>query len=208
MKTQGQKLKELRISLSLSQEKLAEELGVSIKSIQRYETDKSKPDTYTLVKLATYFDVSSDYLLGLLAFEGDLKEESNKIFLNGKYNKIYSRYLQCKRSIAVDENSEYYWVQSEENSVIGGQTEWVGWLDEMRTLEVRRLRPVIPLRAIEACIQAHSRPMLLNEEEDVIVFRMFGGHAIVRKEICERYLPEFLENFLNHTDEQLHKVSD
>lgn len=207
MKTQGQKLKELRTSLALSQETLAEQLGISIKSIQRYETDKFKPDTYTLVKLATYFDVSSDYLLGLLTFEGDLKEESNRIFQNGKYNAFYSRYLQCKRSNAVDETSEYYWIHSEENSMIGGQTKWVGWVDETYTLEVRILRSVIPMRAIEACTQAHGRPMLLNEEEDVIAFRMFGGHAIVRKEICERYLPEFLEDFISNPEQQLHKIS-
>lgn len=204
MKTQGQRIKDLRNSLNLSQGTLAEELGVSIKSIQRYETDKSKPDSYALVKLATYFDVSTDYLLGLLAFEGDLKAESNKIFHDGKNNMFYKRYLKCKRSTTVDESSEYYWIHSEENNVIGGQTEWIGWSDETRTLEVRRLRPVIPMKAIEACTKMYGRPMLLNDEDDVIVFRLFGGQAIVRKEICERYLPEFLEEFISDPEQQLH----
>lgn len=197
MKTQGQKIKELRTSLNMSQETLADELGISIKSIQRYETDKSKPDTYTLVKLATYFDVSADYILGLLAFEGELREESNKILQDGKYNKFYNRYLKCKKSTTIDESSEYYWIYSEENEIIGGQTSWSGWLDETRTLEVRKLRPVIAMKAIEACTKAHGRPMLLNDEEDVVVFRMFGGHAIVRKEVCECFLPEFLEDFIS-----------
>ncbi|MCM0759086.1 MULTISPECIES: helix-turn-helix domain-containing protein [Sporomusa] len=199
MKTLGQKLKELRASLDLSQEKLSEELGISIKSIQRYETDKFQPDTYTMVKLATYFDVSTDYLLGLLAYDGELREIASKVSQNGKYNAFYSHHLKCKNSSDVDESNGYYWIHSVENRVIGGQTEWVGWLNEARTLEIRRLRPVIPMIAIRECTNIHGRPMLLNKEEDVIVFRLFGGHAVVKKEICEQYLPEFLEDFIART---------
>ena len=65
MKTTGEKIKSLRIALGLSQEQLSETIDVAHKSIYRYETGKSLPDTTTLVKLATYFDVSTDYLLGL-----------------------------------------------------------------------------------------------------------------------------------------------
>ena len=64
MKTTGQKIKPLRIALGLSQAQLSEIMGVTHKSIYRYETGKSLPDTNALVKLATYFDVSTDYLLG------------------------------------------------------------------------------------------------------------------------------------------------
>lgn len=34
-------------------------------SISYYDTDKQDPTVTNLVKLATYFDVSTDYLLGL-----------------------------------------------------------------------------------------------------------------------------------------------
>ncbi|WP_312561468.1 helix-turn-helix transcriptional regulator [Anaerospora sp.] len=206
MKTQGQILKNLRSSLALSQEALAEELGMSIKSIQRYETDKSKPDTYALVKFATYFDVSTDYLLGLLSYEGDLKEKPNIIFRDGKYNAFYSHYLKCIRSTAVDKDSEYYWVRSEDG-IIGGQTMWVGYVDETCTLDVRRLRTVVPMLALAECIRICGRPMILNEVEDAMVYRMYGGHAIVKKEICERYLPEFLEDFICDPKEEFDKIS-
>ena len=56
MKTTGEKIKSLRIALGLSQEQLSETIDVAHKSIYRYETGKSLPDTTTLVKLATYFD--------------------------------------------------------------------------------------------------------------------------------------------------------
>jgi hypothetical protein len=41
-----------------------------------------------------------------------------------------------------------------------------------------------------------GKPMILNSEEDVVIFLIFGGQAIVKKEICEKYLPWFLEPFI------------
>ena len=89
MKTIGQKIKSLRIALGLSREQLSEIIEVTHKSIYRYETGKSLPDTTTLVKLATYFDVSTDYLLGLSGLKNQRKEEYGKIRQSGKYNEIY-----------------------------------------------------------------------------------------------------------------------
>ena len=45
MKTIGQKIKSLRIALGLSREQLSEIIEVTHKSIYRYETGKSLPDT-------------------------------------------------------------------------------------------------------------------------------------------------------------------
>ena len=98
MKTIGQKIKSLRIALGLSREQLSEIIEVTHKSIYRYETGKSLPDTTTLVKLATYFDVSTDYLLGLSGLKNQSKEEYGKIRQSGKYNEIYKRYLQSRES--------------------------------------------------------------------------------------------------------------
>ena len=198
MKTQGQKIKELRTSLKMTQETLAENLGISIKSIQRYETDKSKTDTYSLKKIAKFCDVSADYLLGLLTFEGEFREGSNNSLQNEKNNVFYSHYLRCKKSTDIDAYSEYYWIYYEKNKIIGGQTAWSGWLDETHVLEVRKLRPVIPIKAIEVCTKKYDdRPMLVNNEKDAIIFQIFGGNAIIKKEICEQCLPEFLENFIS-----------
>ena len=83
MKTTGEKIKSLRIALGLSQEQLSETIDVAHKSIYRYETGKSLPDTTTLVKLATYFDVSTDYLLGLSGLKNQSKEEYGKIRQSG-----------------------------------------------------------------------------------------------------------------------------
>lgn len=38
--------------------------------------------------------------------------------------------------------------------------------------------------------------MVLNSEEDVTAFLIFGGQAIAKKEVCEKYLPWYLEGFI------------
>lgn len=58
------RLKELRKSKHLSQVKLSMDLHISQNSICRYETGKREADYATLIKIADYFDVSVDYLLG------------------------------------------------------------------------------------------------------------------------------------------------
>lgn len=50
MKSMGQKIKVLRIAAGLSQEELADQIGVTVKSIQRYETESQDLIlTYSLV---------------------------------------------------------------------------------------------------------------------------------------------------------------
>lgn len=60
----GKRLKELRKSYRLTQEKLADALSISRVNYTRYETDKARPDYETLILLADFFDVTTDYLLG------------------------------------------------------------------------------------------------------------------------------------------------
>ena len=58
------RLTKLRKEKQLYQKELAEVVGVSDGAIGMYETGKRTPDKDILAKLATYFDVSIDYLLG------------------------------------------------------------------------------------------------------------------------------------------------
>ena len=57
-------LKMLRNQKGVSQQKLAETIGVSQQSINKYENHNVEPDIYTLISIADYFDVSIDYLVG------------------------------------------------------------------------------------------------------------------------------------------------
>lgn len=61
--TLGEKLKEARKQASLSQEQLAERLGVSRSAVAKWETDNGIPDVGNLKVIAQLLDVSIDYLL-------------------------------------------------------------------------------------------------------------------------------------------------
>ncbi len=62
--TFAQKLKDLRTRAGMSQEKLAERVGVSRQAITKWETDKGAPDMDNLMALSDLFGVSVDELLG------------------------------------------------------------------------------------------------------------------------------------------------
>lgn len=58
------RLKELRKKRKISQLKLAIDLNMNQNSISRYENLDREADYKTLIKIADYFNVSLDYLLG------------------------------------------------------------------------------------------------------------------------------------------------
>lgn len=58
------RLKELRKEFSLSQQKLANELGISQQSINKYENHDVEPDISMLKSMADYFGTTVDYLVG------------------------------------------------------------------------------------------------------------------------------------------------
>ena len=57
-------LKELRKEKNITMKKLGEKIGVAESTISLYESGKRQPDNVTLLKIADYFNVSVDYLLG------------------------------------------------------------------------------------------------------------------------------------------------
>ncbi len=57
-------LKSLRNEHKISQQKLAEAVGVSQQSINKYENQSVEPEIAVLIKIADYFSVSVDYLIG------------------------------------------------------------------------------------------------------------------------------------------------
>lgn len=65
MKKFNERLKELRESKNLTQTQLAKDLFIDQRSISFYEIGKYEPNLDTLIKIAKYFEVSTDYLLGL-----------------------------------------------------------------------------------------------------------------------------------------------
>ena len=64
----GQRLKELREERGLTQQELAQALGLHSVTYLHYEKSHHEPPLIVLVEMAKFFDVSTDYLLGVTDF--------------------------------------------------------------------------------------------------------------------------------------------
>jgi len=62
MKEVGKRLKALREGAMLSQAKMAEAIGSTQSSVNRYESGQATPPVWLLRAYADYFDVSMDYI--------------------------------------------------------------------------------------------------------------------------------------------------
>lgn len=58
-------LNELRVSKGVTQEEVANAIGVAKSTFAKYDRGEREPNFATLVKIAQYFETTTDYLLGL-----------------------------------------------------------------------------------------------------------------------------------------------
>ena len=75
----GAFLKDLRREKGITQEQLAEELGVSDRTISRWETGNNMPDISLLVEIADFFDVSIPEIIKGERKSEEMKEESKEV---------------------------------------------------------------------------------------------------------------------------------
>lgn len=61
----GSRIKELRKEINISQQQLANAIGVSQKAIDFWEKGINEPKASYIISLVQFFKVSTDYLLGL-----------------------------------------------------------------------------------------------------------------------------------------------
>lgn len=78
----GSRLKELRLEKNMQQADLAKLLNMTNVAVSHYERDARKPTPEILSKVATIFNVSTDYLLGISSEKTtkyyDLTEKDNQ----------------------------------------------------------------------------------------------------------------------------------
>lgn len=76
MSSVADNIRELRVSLSLTQDMFAEKCGLSRSTVARYESGTVDPSAEALQRIATAFNISSDRLLGL----ENIDKESDEIW--------------------------------------------------------------------------------------------------------------------------------
>lgn len=75
--TFSEKLKAIRKQSGMSQEKLAEQIGVSRQAITKWETDAGIPDIANIMAISALFDISIDELL---SNEKEMKKQADYLF--------------------------------------------------------------------------------------------------------------------------------
>lgn len=84
-------LKELRKATKTTQTELAEAIGVSQQSINKYENHNIEPDIETLKRIANYFDTTIDYITGYSPYRYKV-EDIQKYALNDEEARLISMY--------------------------------------------------------------------------------------------------------------------
>ncbi len=91
MNSIGQNIKRLRRERDITQETLAEYLGITAQAVSGWETDRNAPDIAQLPLLANIFAVTTDEILGVNVGAKDAKireicDEAQSLFADGKWD--------------------------------------------------------------------------------------------------------------------------
>lgn len=79
-------LKALREDSDLTQAELAKQINTTQRTISNWESGRNEPPYYMLIKYAKYFNVSTDYILGLTNNPKPNYQIKNNVNIN--YGKI------------------------------------------------------------------------------------------------------------------------
>ena len=109
--TMGQIIRRLRKERNLTQEELAEQIGVTFQAVSKWENDTGMPDISQVVPMAHVFGVSTDVLFG--TFGTNDTEEVWKIVNNAQAllsrpltsTSLYQKYLAIKEGLKLYPNN-------------------------------------------------------------------------------------------------------
>ena len=101
--TIGEKIKFLRITQGMTQEKLGERLGISAQAVSKWERGVTYPDIVYLPSLTKALDTSADALLGI---ESNRKDEKSALF-----DEAYDFWQKGSR------NEEMYWLDKNSHAI-------------------------------------------------------------------------------------------
>lgn len=89
MKTLGTKISDLRKARKMTQDELADEMGVSSQAVSKWENDLSIPDLPILIQLAEYFHVTLDDLVREKEKTVELVAEEDRKNIENMFLRVY-----------------------------------------------------------------------------------------------------------------------
>ncbi len=93
-------LKKLRNEYNISQQQLADVIGVSQQSINKYENHNIEPDIETLKNMASFFNTSIDYLVGY-------KENETKLDNTQELLRLFNLMTDEQQSIFIEQGKAF-----------------------------------------------------------------------------------------------------
>ena len=76
--TMADRIQSLRKAKGISQEELADKIGVSRQAISKWESEQSSPDLEKIIRLSDYFEVTTDYLLKGIEMQSAFPEKTKQ----------------------------------------------------------------------------------------------------------------------------------
>ena len=64
----GERIRELRRERNMTQKELGVAIGVDFRTVSFWETERFEPNISQIIRLCKFFEVDSDYLIGLKDF--------------------------------------------------------------------------------------------------------------------------------------------
>ena len=172
----GNNIKILRKCKGMSQSELAENVGISEKSIRRFELGKCDIKAEILFCISQYFSIPLDTLSGA---DGRLEDFAYQDLLTRRYH-------NC-----MDTQKSYYvgnvtFIPGSDLYTITGHTYW--------TTNGRVLAPVTSSQAVQlsTCCDMYKNPLVINSDTDAFLLYMFGGPFVIETQLCKKFFPHFL----------------
>ncbi len=121
--TMGQTIRRLRKDRNLTQEELAEQLGVTYQAVSKWENDVGMPDISQVLPIVHVFGVSTDVLFG--TFGTNDEEEVLKIISNAQallsyplsFENLFQKYLALKEGLKLYPNNTVLLMQCLETGI-------------------------------------------------------------------------------------------
>lgn len=86
-------LRTLRAESGVTQKQLADAVGVSQQSINKYENHNIEPDVETLIRIADFFHISVDYLIGHATPSTELSVAETRLL--AQYRRLSKKQREC-----------------------------------------------------------------------------------------------------------------
>ena len=209
----GERLREIRKENGDTQEKLAEILNYSVKTIRRYENSKTHPTNEFLSLFGVHYNVSFDYLLrGEEGMDTKTYKPDNTDCVE-EAEMYFEKYLEAKKKLMqTDYDSEerlFIIVEKYGDSWFsryGAITEWVGFTDDVPPRERRVPRDGSLKEAIGFCDLQKRKFKIISNRDDVFQSSDYIGLLIMRHSIVEQFFPHILKPFYKDYDCDLRKI--